>query len=245
MSLRKFVSFVLGAAVVLGLGAVGLVYAYGRAHTVHAQEAAVESDVSTVGTPFGGSIQSIQVRPGDPVSTGQEIARLQSPSLAQAVKTGGFLAEGIGYHIEGKDVLVFTATVDGTVSTADHTVGSFVPANTTLAEVEVAGTSRITARVPMSAADYARMSVGSPMPAVLPDGTKVTTEIFDVQFEDGGAPGEALAVVKGRSDELAAAGSFTNGSPAVAAVELDDAEGLGSWAARQLTELITPDGTSI
>jgi hypothetical protein len=243
MNLRRFVSLLSGTVVILGLGAVGLVYTYGRAHTIDAVEATVETDVSTVGTPFAGHIQSLEVHAGDRVTAGQEIARVQSPSLEQSLETG-FPEEGLGYRIDGEDVIVFTATADGVVGSAEHAVGSFVTANTQIATIEVAGTTRIKAEVPMSAADFARLPAGSPMTAHLPDSTEVATEVYEVNFEETG-DGESNAVVRGRSPELVAAGTFTNGAPVTAEVQLDDAEGFGSWAARQLAELITPSGATI
>ena len=243
MTFRKILSLLLGTVLVLGAAGIGLVYTYGRAHTLQAREAVVESDVSTVGTPFGGSIQSVAVRAGDKVAAGQEILRVQSATLQQALSTARFSPQGVGYHIEGEDVMVFTATAEGTLGRADLAVGSFVPANTEIATVEVAGTSRITARVPMSAADFARLPLGAPMTVVLPDSTEVTAEVYDVQFDE--TTGDAVAVVRARSEDLAAAGTFPNGAPVEAEIRLDDAEGFGSWAARQLTELVTPDGATI
>jgi hypothetical protein len=243
MSFRRFASLLLGAAVILGLGGVGLVYTYGRAHTIDAVEATVETDVSTVGTPFAGHIQSLEVQAGDRVTAGQEVARVQSPNLEQSLETG-FPEEGLGYRVDGDDVIVFTATADGVVGTAEHAVGSFVTANTQIATIEVEGTTRIRAEVPMTAADFARLPGGSPMTARLPDSSEVATEVYEVQFEQA-EDGESIAVVRGRSPELVSAGTFTNGAPVTAEVQLDDAEGLGSWAARQLAELITPNGATI
>jgi HlyD family secretion protein len=243
VNLRRFVSLLLGAVVILGAGAAGLVYTYGRAHTLDALTATVETDVSTVGTPFAGHIQTLEVAAGDRVAAGQEIARVQSPSLGQSLETG-FPEEGLGYRVDGDDVIVLTATADGVVGTAEHAVGSFVTANTEIATIEVQGTTRVRAEVPMTATDFARLPAGSPMTARLPDSTEVSTEVYDVQFEES-EDGGSVAVVRGRSPELATAGSFTNGSPVTAQVQLDDAEGFGSWAARQLAELVTPSGATI
>ena len=243
MNLRRFVSLVLGTAVILGLGGIGLVYTYGRAHTLDAVEATVETDVSTVGTPFAGHIQSLEVHAGDRVTAGEEIARVQSPGLEQSLETG-FPEEGLGYRVDGDDVIVFTATADGVVGSTEHAVGSFVTANTQIATIEVEGTTRVKAKVPMSAADFARLPAGSPMTARLPDSTEVATEVYEVQFEEA-EDGESVAVVRGQSPALTTAGTFTNGAPVTAQVKLDDAEGFGSWAARQLAELITPSGATI
>jgi len=243
VSLRRFASLLLGTLLILGIGAVGLVYTYGRAHTLDAVEATVETDLSTVGTPFAGHIQSLGVHTGDRVTAGQEVARVQSPSLSQSLETG-FPEEGLGYRVDGDDVIVLTATADGVVGSAEHAAGSFVTANTQIATIEVQGTSRVRAEVPMSAADYARLPAGSAMTTRLPDSTEVATEVYEVQFEEA-EDGESVAVVRGRSPELAEAGTFTNGAPVTARVHLDDAEGLGSRAARQLAELITPSGATI
>lgn len=113
MNVRKLFSLLVGVVALLAASGYDLAHAFDRAHTLHAKEAVIESDTFVVGTPFAGSIASVSVSPGDTVSAGKELFRIQSPTLQQARNTSRFNAEGVGYRMEGTDTQVFPATADG------------------------------------------------------------------------------------------------------------------------------------
>lgn len=240
MSVRRLITFVLGVAVILAVAALGLVRAFDRAHTLSADRAVIESDQTIIGTAFAGSISDVSVAPGDTVTKGQELFRLQSPTLQQARETSRFNAEGVGYTMKGDDVLIFQATGNGTIGSMSYGVGSFVPANTEITTITLHDSMRVQSEVTMDAADFGRMQLGSVVEVVMPDRSRVETAVYDIAFEDGDQGSHA--VVRSRGPELARAGSLLNGSPVTADIQLDDDEGLGAWTARQLGELLTPRG---
>lgn len=240
MNVRKFFSLLVGVVAILAASGYGLAHAFDRAHTLHAKEAVIESDTSVVGTPFAGSIASVSVSPGDTVSAGQELFRVQSPTLQQARNTSRFNAEGVGYRMEGTDTQVFLATADGTVGAMPYAAGSFVPANTEITTITVHNSLRVRAELALDAADYGRMPLGTTMEITLPTREKVTTKIYDVTFEE--ATDGANAIVRARSEDLSAQNSLLNGSPVEADVRLTPVEGAGVWTVRQLGELFEPRG---
>lgn len=240
MNVRKFLSLLVGVVVVVAVSGYGLSRAFDRAHTLRATQAVIESDTSVVGTPFAGSIASVSVSSGDTVSAGQELFRIQSPTLQQARNTSRFNAEGVGYRMQGDDTQIFLATADGTVGSMPYAVGSFVPANTEITTITVHNSLRVRAELALDAADYGRMPLGTTMQITLPTREKVTTKIYDVTFEE--AADGANATVRARSEELAAQNSLLNRSPVEAEVQLTPVEGAGVWTVRQLGELFEPRG---
>ena len=87
MNFRTLLALILGMALVVGIAGLGLLQAFDRAHTLRADEATIESDQVVVGTAFSGSVSDISVAPGDRVAPGDELFRLQSPTLQQARET--------------------------------------------------------------------------------------------------------------------------------------------------------------
>lgn len=238
MSVRRLIVLLVGLAVVVAVSALGLIRAYERAHTVQASDAVVESDISIVGTAFAGSISDVSVSPGDTVAAGQELFRLQSPTLQQARETSRFNEEGVGYRMEGEDVMIFEATGSGTVAAMPYGVGSFVPANTEITQIVLHDSLRVRAELDLTAADYSRLKMGSTLRAELPDRSVVDASVYDIAFQEGEEG--RTAVVRARSEELAAGGQLLDGSPVAADVELESADGIGAWAAREASGLLSP-----
>lgn len=238
MHARQLITLLIGIVLVVVLSGFGLLRAFDRAHTLNATQAVVESDTTSVGTAFAGSIASVSVSPGDTVSSGQELFRIQSPTLQQARNTSRFDAEGVGYRMQGEDTQVFVATGDGTVGAMPFGVGSFVPANTKITTITLHNTLRVRAELGLDAADFGRMPLGTEVEVTLPTREKVAAKIYDVTFQEGDTG--ANAVVRARSDELSAQNHLLNGSPVDAKVQLQPLEGLGVWTARQVGDLLRP-----
>lgn len=240
MKLRSFITFLLGTVVLVALAGAGLVHAYGRAHTVPAHTAVVESDTAVVGTAFSGVIEDISVQPGTEVTAGDELFRLQSPTLQQARETARFNEEGVGYTMADEDTMIFSATGDGIVGTLPYGVGSFVPANTEITTITLNDSMRVKASVPMTAGAFARLSEGSPVEVTLPGGRAVETQIYELNFESTSQG--TTAVLRTRGEDLAAAGTLPNGAPVRAQLRLEDDGGIGAWAAQRVGDLLSPRG---
>lgn len=240
MNFRTLLALILGMALVVGIAGLGLLQAFDRAHTLRADEATIESDQVVVGTAFSGSVSDISVAPGDRVAPGDELFRLQSPTLQQARETSRFNPDGVGYRMVGDDTIVYEATGAGTVGSLPYGAGSFVPANTQITTINLNDSLRVRADLSLDAADYGRMPMGSTVEITLPTRQKILTKIYEVSFEDSSEG--STAVVRARGEELSEVSSLLNGSPVVAEVRLDPTEGVGAWAARQVGELFRPRG---
>ncbi len=239
--IRKIASIIIGILVITAVSGAGLVYSNDQAHHLSADKAELVSSMYTIGTPFGGAAQSVSVENGALVEAGQEILRLQSATLQQARETARFNETGVGYRMEGVDVIVFTATAPGRIRGLDIGAGSFVSANTIMATVDIKDTLALSASFTMSPRDYARLSIGAPITVDLPDSTTVVAEVYDVEFR-ASTTDNAATVIKARSADLESRSTFTSGAPVTARLKLDNDEDPGSWLSRQLRKLVTPDG---
>ena len=244
MKIVRIIGFLVLAAVTIGVASVGLVYANNRALHLTSNEAELVADTYSVGTAFAGSVQEMFVERGSQVVVGQDLFRLQSATLDQAMQTQRFSSEGVGYRVEGSDVIVFTAVKDGTIQELNASIGSFVPGNTVIALVSIADSLHLEATFSMSARDYARLPVGGIVSVDMPDGTTESTTIYDVQVtsSDGGA---AETVIRARDESLVGAGVSYLGAPVTAEMQLHDDEGLGNWVARQVGKLFVPGGFAL
>lgn len=244
MNALRVIGFVVAACAVVALAGLGLVFANDRALHLDSDDASLEAETYTVGTAYAGSIQEVYIERGSVVTAGQDLLRLQSATLQQALQTSRFNPNGVGYRVEGEDVIVFTAVRDGAVQELNANIGSFVPANTVIASVGISDSLHLEATFSMTARDYARLPVGGDVTITLPDGTDTVATIYDVQVEtnDGGA---AETVVRARDEDLTNKGYSLSGAPVTAKLNLKDDEGLGNWVARQLGKLLEPNGFAL
>lgn len=236
--IRTFLTFVVGTALLVGIAGFGLSHAYERAHALHATSAVIESDSAVVGTAFSGVIEDVSVHTGQSVKAGDELFRLQSPTLQQARETVSFNEKGVGYTVEDDDTMVFTATADGTVGPLPYGPGSFVPANTEIATITLDESLRVRASLPMTAGSYARLSTDTPVQVVLPGGETVAAEIYELAFEETDTG--TTAVVRSRVQGEVPTSGMVNGAPVTATLQLEDDGGIGAWAAERAADLLSP-----
>lgn len=238
MNLRTLLTFVVGIVLLLGAAGFGLIHAYERAHALQATSAIIESDTAVVGTAFSGVIEDVSVRTGEEVRAGDELFRLQSPTLEQARETVAFNEEGVGYTVTDDDTLIFEATADGTVGSLPYGVGSFVPANSEITTITLDDGLRVRASVPMTAGGYARLSTQTPVQVTLPGGDTVEAEVYELAFEETDTG--TTAVIRSRVDDDVDGTGLANGAPVTATLQLEDDGGIGAWAAQRVGDLLTP-----
>lgn len=243
MSILRTIGLTLSICLVVSLAAIGLVFANDRALSIQAEEAALVADTYNVGTAFGGTVQEMYVERGSVVTAGQDLLRLQSATLEQALATSRFNAQGVGYRVEEESVFVFTAVEDGVVQELNANTGSFVPANQVIAVVGIADSLHLESSFIMNARDYARLPVGGVVGIEMPDGAQVDATIYDIQVDSSDGT-QAETIVRARSEEIRLSGSILAGAPVTASLRLDDDEGLGNWVARQFAKLLEPNGFS-
>ena len=238
MNFRTLLTFVVGSVLLTGVAGFGLVHAYERAHALEATSAVIESDTAVVGTAFSGVIEEVAVRTGQQVQAGDELFRLQSPTLQQARETVSFNEEGVGYTVAEDDTMIFVATADGTVGALPYGVGSFVPANSEITTITLDDSLRVRASVPMTASRYARLSMETPVQVTLPAGSTVEAEVYELVFEE--TDSGTTAVIRSRVDADVQTTGLASGAPVTATLQLEDDGGMGSWAAKRLSDLLNP-----
>jgi multidrug efflux pump subunit AcrA (membrane-fusion protein) len=107
---------------------------------------------------------------------------------------------------------VITATNAGQVQDIAYADGAFVPANSTIATVQEAGTMYVAADFLLSAKDYARIPAQAELQIVLPNNQKITAAVSEIKVSTEN--GEARTIIKAYSDELAnGTGLFAVGTP--------------------------------
>lgn len=243
----NFFRLLLSVTAIVAVGLLGLQASYNRAHTLAAETATVESAQTSIGTPFAGSLESLEVAPGDRVEAGEEIARLQSPTLEQAMTTQDFSTEGVGFEIEDSGTMVFYATEAGTVSAVHVSDGSFTPANAVLADIAKDGSHEVVLTSWLSAREYAALQPGAPMTVSMPDGSDIELDVTSVTFHATDA-GRDIAQIRAAGEPLnrfMAQQYLPAGTPVEAEVLLRDEGGFGAYLVEQVGRILTPDGVRL
>ena len=237
----RWLGFAIACVVALGIAFAGLVYANVSSLTVQAASAQLVTDDYSLGTPYAGTIQDLTIQRGDAVKKGDELFRLQSPTLESAMQTQKFTNAGVGYTIEDGGVMVFTASLDGVVQKVDAEIGSFVEEDQTIAVIAISDSIHLESEFTLGARDYSRIPVGGTVAVSMPDGSTVQAEIYDVEVEEY-KDGRATTTVRARSDEISTQSYMVVGAPVAASLHLQDDEGFGGWLVTQIGKLFTPGG---
>lgn len=237
----RWLGFVVACVIAVGIAVAGLVYANISALTVRAATAQLVTEDYSLGTPYAGTIQDLTIERGDAVTKGEELFRLQSPTLESAMQTQTFTNAGVGYTIEDGGVMVFTAALDGIVQEVDAEIGSFIEEDETIAVIAIADTIHLESEFSLGARDYARIPINGTIAVTMPDGNVVQAEIYDVEVEEY-EDARATTIVRARSSEISTQNYSVVGAPVEAELNLEDDEGFGGWLVTQVGRLFTPGG---
>ncbi|WP_181073447.1 biotin/lipoyl-binding protein [Rathayibacter sp. AY1A3] len=242
MTALRWLGFLASCALALGVAAAGLVYANNSSLTVRAASAQLVTDEYSLGTPYAGTIQDLTISRGDAVEKGDVLFSLQSTVLESDMQTRTFTSADVGYRIEEGGLMVFTAALDGVVTSVDAEIGSFVEEDQMIAVVAISDSIHLESEFVLGARDYSRVPIGGTVAVAMPDGTTVDAEIYDVEVERF-HEGRATTVIRARTDEITTQDYTVVGAPVAAEVRLrDDGDGFGGWLVAQLGRLFTPGG---
>ena len=219
MTWRKRITLFLGLIFVLVLAAGLTMYVNHNNGQVGSQSASLAAQDYPVGTDYSGTITKQYVQVGDQVKAGQPLYELQSPTLARDLTQGLVTKASLNHTLKGNDTIVITASNAGEVDSVAYTAGAFVPANSTIATVQQAGSMYVTADFLLSAKDYARVPAKATLSIVLPNNQKVTATVGQIQVRtDNGA---ARTTVRAYGTGLAnGTGLFAVGTPVQATLSL-------------------------
>lgn len=167
--------------VLLVCGALFLFLEYSMTR-VAAKESYIDSDSYTVGLDYSGVVDGQYKKQGDTVKAGDVLFEIRSATLSDAIRNNEVAAAKLLYSVNDKGLVVITAAANGQVRTINYSKGAFVPANETLAIIDLQNGTYIRSTYKLSAPDYAKLGNNSRVEAMLPDGTKVSGGVYDITF---------------------------------------------------------------
>ena len=237
----RWLSLVAAVVVVLTLCTVGFGYAASRADTVRADSAVWQAQAYEIGTPYAGVVQSVSVGPGSHVLAGQELFRVQSPTLQQAMARIDFADGQVGYRIEKHGVMVFTAAKAGVVQEPQVSGGQFVEADDKLATIAIDGSLTIKAEFTLTDRDYAKLPARTTIDVIAPGGTTVVADVYYSKVEDSPTAHTVRTTMLARAPAASLQTTVTDGAPTTARLDLIG-KGRVAWASEQLGRLFQPGG---
>jgi len=212
MTMRKRISLLVGLLFVVALATGLTMYVNANNGKVVGRSAELMAEDFPVGTDYSGTITKQYVKVGDQVKAGQPLFEVQSPILARDLSQNLVSKDRFADSLKGDDTLVIKATNAGQVDSVSYSAGSFVPANSTIATVQKAGTMYVSADFLLTAKDYARLPSKATMRVVLPNAKTIDAKVDQIQVRTEN--GQARTVVRASSSDLVAgAGLFAVGTP--------------------------------
>lgn len=226
---------------VLLLCSAGFAYTASRANTVRAETATWRANSYDVGTPYAGVVQSVAVESGSHVAKGDELFRVQSPTLQEAMAKTTFSDGEVGYRITPRGVMVFTAAQDGVVQNTEVVAGEFVQADDRLATVAVDDSLRIEAEFTLTERDYAKIPEPATLSVTLPGGQTVSAQVYYATVLEESSAKTVRTMMFARTAKPDVTSTVINGAPATAELDLI---GVGpvAWVGEQVKRLFEPGG---
>ena len=219
MTWRKRIGLAVGLLSVVLLAAGLTMIVNSNSGKVAGKSASLMAEDYPVGTDYSGTITEQFVKVGDQVAAGQPLFEVQSAALERDLAQGLVNKDNLTHEVKNDNTLVITATNAGQVQDVAFADGAFVPANTTIATVQEAGTMYVEADFLLSAKDYARIPAQATLDIILPNNQQITAQVGQIQVRTEN--GEARTLVRGYSEDLAnGTGLFAVGTPVQATLHL-------------------------
>lgn len=219
MSWRKRIGLALGLLSVLVLAAGLTMVVNYNSGKVDSKSASLAAEDYPVGTVYSGTVTAQHVHVGDQVEAGQPIFEVESANLQRDLAQGLVNKDTLTYEVKDDKTLIITATNAGQITEINYAQGAFVPANSTIATVQQAGTMFVEADFLLSAKDYSRIPSDATVDIVLPNNQAISATVRQLQVRTEN--GEARTLIRAYSDELASGtGLFAVGTPVQATLHL-------------------------
>jgi len=219
MTWRKRIGLALGLLSVVLLAAGLTMIVNNNNGKVAGKSASLMAEDYPIGTDYSGTITKQYAKIGDQVKAGQPLFEVQSAALERDLAQGLVNKDNLTHEIKDNNTLIITATNAGQVDSVSYAQGAFVPANSTIATVQQAGSMYISADFLLTAKDYARVPAKATMDITLPNNQQITAEVAQIKVSTEN--GEARTIVKAISPALAnGTGLFAVGTPVQATLHL-------------------------
>lgn len=179
---------------------------------VVSQSAQLESNKYGVSIDYSGIIEKQYVEVGQKVKKGDELFEIKSASLAEALNTDRIQKSALLFELSKNGNIVVKASADGIVRTINFREGSYIPANSEAATIDIANSLYVMAKYRLRAADYARINRDNPVEVTLPDNTKMDGKVFDVSLVRNGEQVETIVKARLNQHDINTL-AFSSGTP--------------------------------
>jgi multidrug resistance efflux pump len=220
------IRLVLGLVTVLAIVAGCTALFTRRQSEVTSTSATIAADQYVIGTDYGGTVVSQNVRRGETVTAGQVLFQVRSLALMQEIERNPVTFNTASYTVAKNGTMTFKATVSGTVSQVKVKQGDYVQPGSDLVKIDKAQSLFVTGDYTLSPRDYERVESGGAVDIVLPNQQVLpgSVQAVTVRTIDGQAQAQ-ITVASSQLKEGAYAGLVSPGTPVTAKLHLreDDA----------------------
>ena len=192
-----------------------------RQAEVTSTSATIAADQYVIGTDYGGTVVTQQVRRGQIVRAGQVLFTVRSLALMQEIKRNPVTFDTAGYTVAPSGTMTFKATVAGTVSSVRVKQGDYVQPGSDLVTIDKADSLFVTGDYTLSPRDYERVEAGGSVDLMLPNQKVLPgrVEAVTVRTTQGQAQAQ-ITVSSAQLKEGGYSGLVTPGTPVTATLHL-------------------------
>ena len=220
MTFKSVIKIIFGLIAIAGLMIVLLLYVEKQVNEVGAKDAIIIKDTYSVGSDYTSILMNQHVEIGDEVAVGQDMFTLSSSRLKQAINQNEVDVNDLAYPLNENGNVIIKAARQGYVRDVLYREGSFIPANSEIALIEVGGDFNAKATFELSPKQYARINNDTKLGVYLPDGTYKEANIssMSVDSEQGDRMFSITAKMSQENDRL----ELSSGTPIKAKLVLGE-----------------------
>lgn len=233
MKFKTRIKFILGTLAVIVLSGSLFVYLDYSMSRVASIDARLDSDTYTVGLEYSGIIERQYVEEGAYIKTDDPLFEVRSSTLSAAIKNNEIAESSLLYSVNDEGIVLIKAAAPGQVQRVEYREGAFVPANSSIAIINLEGKGYISATYRLNSPDYARLTKNSRIKATFPDNKTVHGIIYDISLQT--IDEEVQTTVRARFDtDSINATAFSVGTPVDTTLYLDS----DTWYNRIRTDVL-------
>lgn len=175
----KFLVGILMVFVLVGGLLVYLQYSMSKSSS---RSARIDANTYTIGVDYSGIIEKQYVEEGQTVKAGDSLFEIRSSALADAIANKKIEVSTLLFDVTKDGNILLKAANPGVINKVNYREGTYVPANSELASVNLVDSLFVTATYRLSPPDYARIKKGSLVTVTLPDNKRLTAKVFDISL---------------------------------------------------------------
>ncbi|HET9098711.1 MAG TPA: HlyD family efflux transporter periplasmic adaptor subunit [Candidatus Saccharimonadales bacterium] len=187
MTFLARIRFAFGIIMVILVVGLLVLYLNSTLSTVHATQAYLGADTTTVGVDYAGQVSAQYISVGQKVTRGQTLFNVTSPSLTTDMANHTVVPSSLPFKLKSNGDIPVNAPSSGIVQTINYQSGSYVPGGSIMAVIYNSKSLYITGKFSLSPPDYARVRDGEIMDVTFPDNSKTQAKVYSVNLQQDGA----------------------------------------------------------